>query len=403
MLGLSFPGPVPEEAVEWVFGSEQAAVARAVLRGEGFADPFARGTGPTAWCGVVYPAVLAGVMGVFGLTGQAVAFATAFINAVFSAATAVGLLRLGQALGRARHGRVAAWVWVVHPGAVYFPLSYVWDTAILAWCIVWLLVLVARGGRQPSRRRALVIGLTTGAIALMNVSVLAIVPAIVLYWSLARPRAGWIRTALIFGLGTLLALAPLLIRNRLLLGTFKPKANLGVELMVGNNDEADGGFRPHLHPRHNAEELAAYRELGEVGYDQRCRAVFTEWVREHPGDFARLTAERVKLLWFGFSPFEDVPLRSGERKPRDWQGWIKWAVYFIDGVLALGGLLTYADKRGGRILVGGSLVLFPLLYYAVHVMERYRFPIEPVMVYLAVGFLGFLAARFIPGSSGLDE
>lgn len=384
IVGFGIPGPVTEDMVEWGWGREQAAVARAVIRGEGFADPFAQGTGPTAWCGAVYPMLLAGIIKCLGTTGQGVASCTALIDSIFSAGIVIGLSQLGAGLGRARLGRISAWAWAFHPGAIYFPLIYVWDTVILAFGITFLLARLAHAGRRPTRGQTLRIGAGLGLLTLVNASALALVPVVLVFWTPGRESSRSMGVWATFAAGVIVVLGPWLVRNKVLLGTFLPKANLGVELMVGNNDEADGGFRPHLHPRHNLDELEAYRQLGEVAYDKRCREIFLDWLRRNPADFAQLTAVRVGTFWLGFNPFAPVPLRSGESKARDWQGWVKWGSYFLGGALALAGLVTYSDRRGGRLLLGGSLACFPVVYYAVHVMDRYRFPIEPLLVYLSV-------------------
>jgi hypothetical protein len=403
MIGFRIPGPVTEDQAAWLWGAEQAAVARAVLRGDGLADPFARGTGPTAWCGAVYPMILAGVIACFGRTGQAVSTVTALINALSSAGTAVGLLRLGQALGRPRLGRVSAWIWVFHPSAIYFPVSYVWDTGILAFGVTQVLVLLARAGRTPGPGRAVRAGAALGLLALVNANALALVPVALAYMTRRSGIASTARVWAAFAAGALVVLSPWLVRNRILLGTFQPKATLGVELRVGNNDDADGGFRPHLHPRDNLEEFEAYRQLGEVGYSRRCQGIFLDWLLENPSDFARLTGTRIKIFWLGFSPFEPFPLRSGRTKARDWQGWIKWWVYSLDGVLALAGLAVYSDRLGGRLLLGGVLLFFPMVYYAAHVIERYRFPIEPLLVYMGAALLLALFRRLDLCSLGTAE
>ena len=40
--------------------------------------------------------------------------------------------------------------------------------------------------------------------------------------------------------------------------------------------------------------------------------------------------------------------------------------------------------RSDRLLLFGVLLLFPLIYYVTHVSERYRFPIEALLVFLDV-------------------
>ena len=381
MVALGLPRDVaPEESWSWAY--EQGAVAAALLRGEGYADAFAQGTGPTAWCGAVYPAFLALVLELTGGLGRAAAIAVALVHALLSAAIAALLLRLGEALERPRVGALAGWAWALHPGAVYYPLVLVWDSVFVAFGLTWVLVSLARAGPAAAARALALRGLGYGALLLVNPAPLAILPALLLFVLRGR-SAGALRAVLAFCVPAALVLLPWSARNLLVLGTPQLKANLGVELWVGNAEGADGGFRPHVHPAYNRDELELYRELGEAAYSRDCAARFRARAAGEPGEFVRLSVLRARSFWLGVSPFEDVPLRSGETRQRDWQGWIEWFVHLFVGVLALSGAVLYRDPRGGAVLLRGVVLLFPLVYYATHVLERYRFPIEPVVTYLA--------------------
>ena len=74
------------------FGWEAGRIARALVTGYGYSDPFANAfiahTGPTAWLPPLYPLLVAGVFKVFGVYTHASAWVLFTINSVFSAATA---------------------------------------------------------------------------------------------------------------------------------------------------------------------------------------------------------------------------------------------------------------------------------------------------------------------------
>ena len=50
--------------------------------------------------------------------------------------------------------------------------------------------------------------------------------------------------------------------------------------------------------------------------------------------------------------------------------------------LAVLALVALAWRRAGTRLLGACVLLFPLPYYVTHFMERYRYPVEPVMLFL---------------------
>lgn len=389
LLFLFFVQPPPSAPPEgvWRWGCEQASVARSLLRGDGFSDAFMKGTGPTAWCGPVFPSLLAGLMRLFGTEGRALAVALALVHSLVSALIAPLLWRLGRNLGREDVGRLAAWGWAFHPYAVQAAVSLVWDSVLLSLALcAWMVLLTGVRITDPPRR-LVPVGLALGALLLINPMPLTITPAALLFLKRGRSVRAWLVAALAMGLPALLVVSPWLVRNQRVLGTWNFKANLGTELMVGNMGEQDAGFDARLHPSWNGDELRRYRELGEVGYGRDCMRHFRDWLADHPGSFARACLQRVGTFWFGHSPFRPKPLRGAGSLRRDYQSWIKWWVFAGTGLLALLGALVHRDAAGGRVLLVGTVVLYPDLYYATHVLERYRYPIEPLLVLLAASAL----------------
>src|SRR5690349_22060528 len=69
------------------FGWEMGRIARALVTGYGFADPFRGHTGPTAWVGPLYPVLMAGVFKLTGVYTAASAWILLTLNSLFSALT----------------------------------------------------------------------------------------------------------------------------------------------------------------------------------------------------------------------------------------------------------------------------------------------------------------------------
>ena len=79
-------------------------------------------------------------------------------------------------------------------------------------------------------------------------------------------------------------------------------------------------------------------------------------------------------------------------------GWVRWSTHAAVGLFALLGLLLWRGRAGSRVLLGGTVVLFPLVYYVTHVIARYRFPIEPIAALLAA----YAVLRVLLGSRRLS-
>ena len=77
------------------FGWEAGRIARALVTGYGYADPFANvwaaHSGPTAWLPPLYPLLLAGIFRVFGVFTPASAWVLFAIQSASSAATALAV------------------------------------------------------------------------------------------------------------------------------------------------------------------------------------------------------------------------------------------------------------------------------------------------------------------------
>lgn len=379
LLGL--PEDLGPDA-EWTFSFEHGAVAQAILRGEGFADPFLAGTGSTAWTGPLYPALLALVLWGTGGVGGTALLLLAGINALASSLVVLPLVRLGRLLGRDRAGLLAAWLWALHPAAAPASVAKTWDAQLAALLITWAMAALV----DPGTRR-LHAGLVTGLAILFKPVFL---PAALLVGWLKR-GAGWREHSLLLG-GLLLVLGPWVIRNAVVLGGVGLKFNLGVELLVGNNDDATSGeYVPAHHPSQSASELSLYRSHGEVAYGGLAMERALGWIEDHPDRFRALTLARARRLWVGS---ERALLTRDETSGRlDWKGLIKWLAFAGVGLSGLLGCLVWRGDRGSRRLLLGSVLLSTLPYLVTHATERYRLPVEPLLVLGLAGLLEGLSPR----------
>lgn len=393
----------------WEFGYEASSIADAVREGRGFATPWRRAEAPwnedsgaTGWLVPGYPALLAGLFELFGGLVPAAAFALFLLQCLASAATSVLLWHVGAALGHARTGRLAAWAFAFLPGAVWIASGLVWDTSFVA-CGIVLVALVAV---RAARARPLAwcgVGALFGALLLVNPAPLALVPCFALLAHARRDTtARWLARLGAAGVVAFLVCLPWLARNQRELGAFALRTNLGVELHVGNFENAHGRFEIGRHPAYDRAEFRRYRELGEVAYAAAVGREAWQWAAEHPGEFVRLSVYRVYLFWIGADPFHDSRTTvDGEGAERDPKSWIKFLAFALVGVAGLAGAIAWSRREAvGRAWLA-AFVLFPAAYYVTHVSERYRFPIEPLLVLCAAWLVVHRrAGRGSPASPG---
>jgi hypothetical protein len=327
-------------------GYENVNVARSLLAGQGFANPFQWPTGPTAHVAPVYPGLLWLQMRLLGY-GPAFGVAATLLDILLQTAALLLLPRLaGKLWGRAEAGYWAAGLMLLANAPS--PQTETNLAALLATASVLAM----------ASRRA---GATAGLMGLAALTNPALCPASVLA-SLAR--FPWRKAAWIAAVGVAVA-APWVLRSRVELGAWVPvRDNFGLELWVSNGDGASArsfGSRTFFsrHPMHSPETAARMARAGEAAFNRAAMRDAMGWAKRNPGEFARLTMQRAWLYWF--------PSES-------------WAMGLIT-VLSLAGV--WLAGRNGLMLLWPFLVVYPLPYYLVQAMARYRYPALWVSALLA--------------------
>jgi hypothetical protein len=137
-------------------------------------------------------------------------------------------------------------------------------------------------------------------------------------------------------------------------------------------------YAHYLHPRLFPIEAAKLREMGEGEYMRLAGKDALGWIRAHPSEFLSLTLQRFANLWGG--PLHRPQAASG---------------VMLLTLLAVWGL--WLNFRTLRIPQRAALIIplatYPLIYYFVAYMPRYRAPIDWILFVLA----GSLVWRAIGG------
>ncbi len=193
-----------------------------------------------------------------------------------------------------------------------------------------------------------------------------------LWWSEGRRK--WLLAALMT-FGVILACLPWGWRNyRTFDAVFFIRSNLGLELRMGNHEGAAAAMdvmdrrQEHRHPRTHEGEALRVRELGEVAYMRGAGREALDWIEAHPGRFIGLTASRVVHWWLG--PLYDPPGA--------------FLITALSVLALLGAGLSFpslAVPQRAALLI--PLATYPLIYYVVAYMPRYREPVNWIFLLLA--------------------
>jgi hypothetical protein len=275
-IAFLFPDRLDPWRGNWRFGWEMGMVARSLATGHGFASPFPPDTGPTAWLGPVYPAIMAGVFKMFGLFTASSAIAMLTLNSIFSILTCVPIFLIARHTTTTRQARRAAWFWAFFPYAIYLSAGRIWEntlTTLLLTTLVWYTLALEK---RASAKLWEGYGGLWALAALTNASVCALLPLLGVWIAWRRWRRGepWLPGAAIGALVFIACLAPWQIRNYKTFGHFIPlRDNFWMEVRVGNTGDISDVYQDWAHPARSDRELTLYRQLGESKYMLRVREV----------------------------------------------------------------------------------------------------------------------------------
>jgi hypothetical protein len=365
------------------FLNETGNIAYSLAAGHGFSSPYWQETGPTAWLTPVYPALVAVIFKIFGIHTAHSFFAIVFLNILFSAATCVPLFYIGKRVGGLGVGSGVAWLWAMFPNAVIIPYEWVWDTSLTALLMATILWATLELAETQSIGAWCGYGLLWGFALMTNPSLGSVLP-VLLGWDVYRTwQQGSLqlsRPLLACGIAVLCCM-PWTARNYLAFHRFIPlRSNFAFELWLGNNEQFD--VQSQIVPAADPErfEIRKYVHMGETAFMQDKWQRATAFIKMHPGLEIILFERRFVATWTGMEkPIEGF---------RDADSPLVRLVLISNTLAAIGALCGIVALLQSRNIyafpLAGVVIVYPLIYYVTHASLRYRHPIDPVMLLLAV-------------------
>jgi len=384
------------------FGFEAGRIARSLVQGHGYANPFNGWSGPTAWLPPLYPLLLALAFKLFGVYTRGAAFFVLCVNSLFSALIAPGVYEIAarcfDAKGIARRASKqaapvalwSAWMWAVYPAALQYAIHWVWEMSLSACLLTWIVVLTLRlrGTGEDERADAAqfgrwaAFGALWACLAMSNASLLLCLPASAIWavwptlrhWSRVKVLAGPVLAGVVF----VAVMMPWWVRNVRTMHTFiATRSNFPAELYestLPSHDALPWGAAMPMWPGDPKFQL--YARLGEMRYMQLRKQQSVAWLREHPGVFVKHSFDRLLFFWDG------TPHESDKHPGMEFGRNLSYCFLSACGLLGLG--LALKRHVPGAGLLGWVFLLAPLPYYFVTVQPRFRHPIEPLIAILGV-------------------
>ncbi len=372
---------IPPDRDHWAFGYETGRIARSLALGLGYSSPLPEPTGPTGAMPPIYPFLISVLFRIFGIYTTAAACSVYLLQVLFSALTCVLISHLGCRIYSARIGSLAALLFALYPPAVWHSVSTIWNTSLLTCGFTLIVVCVYALPAEPKPHEIALLGALMGALLLVDAAPGMTYPPIVVWlWRVKRLR---LRELAIVIVGCSIVLLPWIARNAITMGQLAPRTVAGIALRLGNSEgawkDATGGYDASLHPVDSREEFARYRQMGEIEYNRWSGQVAIGFIRDNPARFATMTGRRVLAWWFGqdarwIGHLQGLPERLDL---------FKRAIIIVPlPFLLIGALRSRRSDYPSGLLVT-ILLVYPIPYYFLFVVERYRFPTDPFMIVIA--------------------
>lgn len=382
----SFSGSLP-------YGGETGAIAAAIASGKGFSSPLPNiPTGPTAWLTPIYPYLLAGIFKLTGIFTFRSAVIIHVLNILFSALTCWPIRSAGSIAFGKRVGTASAWLWAILPDAIFYPVIWIWDTALAGLCLAALFAatLKIRGSARISWW--IVYGALWAFAAMVNPSMLSVLPFLALWaiWPLRAQLHKAARLAAAASLVFIAGIAPWGIRNYLVFHKFIAfRSNFGLELWLSNSPEVPDTWAGFLHPTEDPKEAAKFVRMTEIPYMEEKQSTAFAFMRAHPRDTMRFFFRRFADNWLGVW---DAPADMWRFMPAFMRLTMVWNCLF--SLLSFAGaLFAFRARSEAAAPFAWVMLMFPVLFYVTHTSGRYRYPMDPMMAILTVFAIAYPLSR----------
>jgi hypothetical protein len=374
------------------YGYELGRVARAIAAGQGFSSPLRMvETGPTVWFTPIYPYLVAGIFKIWGTYTFHSRIIIQTMNLAFAALTVIPIYGIARRTFGEAVAVGASWFWVFLPTSLFFPMMWIWDTAMAGLffaLIFWATLALAE---QQTTWAWAGYGALWAIGVLVNPSMISVFPFLLgwVIWETRRDGAPWFKFAaaavLVFAIG----LVPWTVRNYRVFGkVIVLRSNFGLELWLGNNAAVPDSWSPWMHPNDSPEEARKYQSMGEIAYMAEKQEQAIAFMRAHPADTVRFIFHRFVGNWIAVS---ESPLDSWSYSPLYMKLFVILNVSLSLFTL-LGALFAYRAKHPDAFPYAIVLLIFPLIFYVTHASLRYRFPMDPIMMVLSAYGIGQIIA-----------
>jgi 4-amino-4-deoxy-L-arabinose transferase-like glycosyltransferase len=332
--------------------------------------------------------IWAGLYVLFGHRFDVVRVANCLVGAVAVFLT----YAIGRRCFSERIGLLAAALYAVFPTALLYTVDLLSEALGTLWFLAFLLVCL-QFAERPGWGRALAAGLLLGIELLTRANCIVMLPLYVI-WAVWQFRGQWrvlLQAAAVPALAVAL-LVPWAVRNYMVFHEFIPLSTMGGSVLLqGNNDivvSDPAYFGYNVWDTNIPEYREALQSAGdEIERDKRARTFAVQWIKDHPEKWWFMVRHK---LWRGLTPVLQP------NSPRLYRAGmlVAWGpVLVLFGLAYFPTLIAALRRNDPGWLIHLAILHVLLLSIIFFGLARYRQPIEPLCIILAVTAVAFLFDR----------
>ncbi len=368
-----------------------------LMEGRGVQQGWLESGRASAFWAVGYPALLAPFYALFG----AAVWVGQGVNALLRIITVVLTGQLTRHLWGKNVAKIAVILIGFFPGLLFHTLTLGYNLALITlYLAVAYLVLTAS---VFTWRRTVLLGITLAALVYVRPIFLFVPVLIAMVWAIqGKPLRQVFVHSLVVTVTMGVLLTPWLWRGYHLFGEWVPMyTNGGVNLFIGNNPQATGGY--YSAPAFARTEVLP---MSEVERDHYFRGLALTWIRTNPGTFATNALKKAVLILMRDDQAVSFATkqRYAERPAALLLAFVLLSNLYYDAVMLLAaGYTLYAIVTGQHrrtLLVLGMFVAYVVgVYMLFFGMDHYKVPLVFVPVLVAALAIRTLICGAITGSA----
>lgn len=378
-LALSFA--MPTDQAKWEDESNYHAMAESFSNGQGFTLD---GENPTRLRTPGYPIYLGVIYWLFGPHPQIALYIHCFVGSL----NVLFVFIIASRIFNRKAGLLAAFMTATYPALIYYDIRLLREGLTALLITATLAFIFSQSEKRTNTAHLLTVGLLIAFCGLTRPETLLLVVPI--SYLLLRPITNisslW-RPILLIGLPILLVWVPWTIRNYVHFGTISPvRHGLGSVLWFGSRWAAIDGDNHKSKDRNALQELnrEKFGGLEEAQTDKRYMESALKDIKQRPDWFLSMVGKKMVLFW---RDANGVKKTLPSIHPA--LSYMLNTYYYGLLLLALLASVWLCRKREWVLPLFGTVITYMMIYALLHVRNRYRVPILPIVFVLSAG--GFWA------------